>query len=169
MLAYITFTFPAWDMRHGEILRGYSEVLRVTSLGAGTKLELARWLGSLQGNFTTGSNYKAASQWKRNENEHKSRLVRLKTKLTGEYFVLGWRSADLGLLIALRKPGPGGCCWGQAGIWKLEPGHRAPGAASGQSRGRMERWMGRERDRFWRINEGGTFLGSLTKAQYGTQ
>lgn len=61
--------------------------------------------------------------------------VKLKTELTREYFVLRWRSADLGLLIALRKPGPGGCCWGQAGIWKLEPGHRAPGAASGRSRG----------------------------------
>ena len=145
MLAYITFTFPAWDMRHGEILRGYSEVLRVTSLGAGTKLELARWLGSLRGKLLLqGQIIKQLL----NEREIKTYVkVRLRTKLTRENLVLRLRSADLGLLIALRKPGPGGCCWGQAGIWKLEPGHRAPGAASGQSRGRMERWMGRERER----------------------
>ena len=111
--------------------------------------------------FITGSYYKAASHWKRNENVK----VKTQNRTDREYF------SDLGLLITLRKLGPGGCCcWGQAGIWKLEPGHTAPGAASGESRGENGEMDGeRERDRFWRINEGGTFLGSLTKAQYDTQ
>ena len=43
------YNFYFLRMRHGEIWRGYSEVLRVTSLGAGTNLELARLLGSLRG------------------------------------------------------------------------------------------------------------------------